>query len=73
MDSTCLLLLCLSTKHRLSEQAVRAAGESQEISQILIYVVAPSTQVEFPCKDPLARKCSAQFWKTIFSACDEYL
>lgn len=67
-------MLCVSgTEHRLSEQAGRAAGESWETARLLICVVAPSTRVEFPCKEPLLRKCSVQFWKTIFSACDEYL
>lgn len=67
-------MLCVSgTEHRLSEQAGRAAGESWETARLLICVVAPSTQVEFPCKEPLLGKCSVQFWKTIPGACDEYL
>lgn len=67
-------VLCVSgTEHRLSEQAGRAAGESWDTARLLICVVAPSTRVEFPCKEPLLGKCSVQFWKTILSACDEYL
>lgn len=66
--------LCVSsTEHRLSEQAGRVAGESWETAQPLICLVAPSTRMEFPCKDPLLRKCSIQVWKTILSACNEFL
>lgn len=68
------VMLCVSsTERRLSQQAGRVAGESWETAWLLICVVAPSTQVESPCKDPLLRKCSVQFWKTILSASDEYL
>lgn len=64
------VMLC---EHRLPERAGRVAGESWESARPLICVVAPSTQVEFPCKDPLLRKCSVQFWKTILGACNECL
>lgn len=60
-----------SIEHRVSEQAVRVAGESKETARLMICVLIPSIQVEFPCKDLLPGKCSPQSQKTIFSACDE--